>query len=238
MMQILEVIREEPRPCSYLPGASARLVHAFALDVPEQTYDELLAEGKRRFGLDYFFPDCPSCRACTPTRVPVQTFQPSASERRVRRRGERLRAEWGTPRVDQARLDLYERWHREREQAREWDSSEMSERQYRNTFVAPVSFARELTLWQASELVCVSLYDETPTALSAVYCFHDPRLSRDSLGTQSILRLIERARETGKTHLYLGYWVKECPSLAYKARFRPQERYVDGSWVATPADAV
>ena len=35
--------------------------------------------------------------------------------------------------------------------------------------------------------------------------------------------LIAAARERGVPHVYLGYYVQACRSLAYKARFRPNE---------------
>src|SRR5205807_7193443 len=83
---------------------------------------------------------------------------------------------------------------------------------------------RELTYWDGDELIALGISDETPDALSAVYCFHEPERAALSLGTFNVLANIRLARERGLKHLYLGYRVAGCPSLSYKGRFRPQER--------------
>ena len=56
-------------------------------------------------------------------------------------------------------------------------------------------------------------------------------LERRSLGTYTILWLIERARLLGLPHVYLGYWVRESRQMAYKSRFRPSEILVGGRWM-------
>jgi arginine-tRNA-protein transferase len=63
-----------------------------------------------------------------------------------------------------------------------------------------------------------------------VYSFHEPEEDKRSLGTFMILDHIERARELGLPHVYLGYWVKSSRKMAYKARFLPQERLGMNGW--------
>ena len=55
-------------------------------------------------------------------------------------------------------------------------------------------------------------------------------MERRSLGTYTILWLVERARELNLPYVYLGYWVPESRKMAYKARFRPTEILVSGTW--------
>jgi arginine-tRNA-protein transferase len=49
--------------------------------------------------------------------------------------------------------------------------------------------------------------------------------------------VIERARALGLPYVYLGYWVPESRKMAYKARFRPSEVLMNGTWrVLTDAE--
>jgi leucyl-tRNA---protein transferase len=227
LARVLKVLREPPGPCSYLPGAHAALVHQIMLDVAPSEYEELMARGVRRFGPDYFAPVCEPCQACEPTRVPIATFALSRSQRRVHKNGARFREQWDVPRVDDLRLELYHKWHQGRETQRGWNEHELGARDYEMQFAFPHPSARELTLYDGEQLILVSLYDETPNALSAVYCFHDPEYAAFSLGTLNVLRLLDRAKMSTKTYLYLGYFVAQCGSLKYKGAFQPQERLLE-----------
>ena len=31
-------------------------------------------------------------------------------------------------------------------------------------------------------------------------------------------------------YLYLGYWIKDCRKMSYKAEYRPLELYMNGRW--------
>ena len=88
------------------------------------------------------------------------------------------------------------------------------------------------------ELVGACLTDRLGDGLSAVYSFYAPGLDRLSIGTYTILWLVERARALGLAYVYLGYWVPESRKMAYKARFRPSEVLIGGQWrVLTDAES-
>jgi arginine-tRNA-protein transferase len=55
------------------------------------------------------------------------------------------------------------------------------------------------------------------------YFFYDPAIAHLSPGVANVLRCVELARDVSATHVYLGYKVEGCPSLKYKANFRPHE---------------
>jgi len=93
----------------------------------------------------------------------------------------------------------------------------------------------EWSYWIEDRLLGVGYVDVLAEGLSAVYFFHDPREHKRSLGTLNILRLIEAAGRRGLSHVYLGYYVKGCRSLEYKARFRPNEVCTDSAWEAFTA---
>jgi arginine-tRNA-protein transferase len=229
MARVLEVLVEEPRPCSYLDDRSATLEHHLLLDVSPEELDEKLVRGWRRFGPDYFRPRCEGCRACVPTRVPTDRYRPNKSQRRAAKACAELELRLGRPVFDEERLALYHRWHASREEARGWDAQALTERGYRLQFAFPHPAARELSFREpdTGKLVGVALCDETPHCWSAIYFFYDPAWSKRSIGTANVVYQIELARRRGLPHVYLGYRVDGCASLAYKANFRPQERLVE-----------
>jgi arginine-tRNA-protein transferase len=67
--------------------------------------------------------------------------------------------------------------------------------------------------------------------MSAIYFFHDPEERRRSLGTWNVLNVIDRARDLRIPYVYLGYFVDGCPSMQYKAAFKPNQILPpDGHW--------
>ena len=234
MAWLLDEFREDPRPCSYIRDQAAALDVRLAVDVSPADLGRLLARGWRRFGPTYFRPACPACQACVPTRIPTATFRVSRSQRRARQQASHLSRATGPPLVDRERIDLYARWHRDREERRGWEVMPLGSREYAQEFAFPHPSVREVTFRDPrsdDRLVGLGIVDEVPDALSAVYFFWDPKQAPPSLGTAHIVRLIEDAAERGKAYVYLGYRVAACPSLAYKGRFRPQE-----SLLGSPAD--
>ncbi len=66
--------------------------------------------------------------------------------------------------------------------------------------------------------------------LSMVYSFYEPSEQDRSLGTYMIVDHIERARQRGLPHVYLGYWVRGSRKMEYKTRFQPQEHLMSRGW--------
>jgi arginine-tRNA-protein transferase len=194
--------------------------------ITPEDYDHLMERGYRRFGIDYFRPLCSACSQCLPSRIPVRSFRPSRSQRRAKAQCARFRHEVAAPRVDDARLSLHARWHATRESARGWEPTGFDETSYARELAYPHPWARELSFWDGDTLMAVGLFDETPRALSAVCFFYEPAIAPLSPGVANVIALTDRASALGLPHVYLGYRVDACPSLAYKARFMPQETLV------------
>jgi arginyl-tRNA--protein-N-Asp/Glu arginylyltransferase len=223
LARLLQFIVEDPHPCAYLPLETASLEVRVMLDVTPGELGAMLERGWRRFGPCYFRPRCDTCQECVTLRIRTSDFKPSRSQRRARNRAARLRRVISRPIVDDARLELYRRWHAEREEARGWEPSALRNDRYAIDFAFPHPSAREAAYYDGDQLVGVGLFDETPTALSAVYFYYEPALRRDSLGVANVVALVEDARRAGKPYVYLGYRVRGCDSLAYKESFVPHE---------------
>jgi arginine-tRNA-protein transferase len=217
---------EDPRPCDYLPTERASLEYRVMAHLDAVALEALLVRGWRRLGPFYFRPACAGCFECVPLRIPVAAFRPTRSQARALARSRRFQTRIGVPRVDEARLDLYSRWHAGREERRGWGSSPLGADEYRLQFAFPHTAVREITWWDEGRLVAVGLHDVTPRAWSAIYFFSDPAIARTSPGVANVMTCVLLARERGIPHVYLGYRVLGCPSMRYKAAFRPHELLV------------
>jgi arginine-tRNA-protein transferase len=228
-MHLLERVVEKPHPCAYLEGERASLEVRVMVNVTAAETETLLERGWRRFGPIYFRPACTACSECVSLRVLVDRFAPTKSQRRAARACSALRRVVGPPLVDDARLDLYEKWHASREDARGWEPNPQSRERYALEFGFDHPCAREAAFYDdaagvaGGKLVGVSLFDETPRALSAAFFFFDPGYARFSLGTANVLGLLADARAAGRPHVYLGFRVSGCASLRYKGTFGPHE---------------
>lgn len=209
--------------CAYLAGRDSNTEYKLMLEVSPQELEALLEHGWRRFGPSYFQPVCTDCMECVSLRIPVRTFLPTKSQRRAARKCAGLRVVTGLPRVDEERLALYAAWHAERESSRGWNQNAVDAENYHMSFCFPHPCAREMAYYQGSRLVAIGIVDETPHALSSTYFFRHPDAAALSLGTASVLFEVEWARRRGRGHVYLGYRVTGCPSVAYKDRFGPHE---------------
>ena len=128
--------------------------------------------------------------------------------------------------VDEERLALYERWHAQREAQRGWTPSPLDAERYAFDFAFEHPSVREVCFRDPAKqnrIVGLGIVDVVPAALSAVYFFWDPEHAPPSLGVAHIVWLLEDAARLEHEYLYLGYRVDGCPSLAYKARYLPQE---------------
>jgi leucyl-tRNA---protein transferase len=215
--------------CEYLPDRVRRLRYDLNLDLQPAGYMRRLLAGWRRFGYTMFRPECPSCSMCQSLRVPTSSFQPTQSQRRVWKNNEDVTVRIGSPVISPERLALWETFHRHGEQAKGWppDAAASPEVMLRNPF--PIE---EWDYYAGERLIAVGYVDPLPQALSAIYFYWAPDERSRSLGTFNILSLLGVARERHLAHVYLGYYVKGCRSLEYKARFKPNEVLREGRWEA------
>lgn len=226
-MRVLARHIEDPRRCSYLPSERAQLETLLIDDVSPLELEVLLERGWRRFGPTYFRPRCSACTACDSIRVVVGEFQPSKSQRRALKRASALSRVVGRPRVDDERLALHARWHAHREGVRGWEPNPIDFEGYAIHFAWPHPSAREVSFRDPARdgaLVAVGLWDVTPRSSSAVFFFFDPDYADLSLGIANVVLGVEDARRERRAHVYLGYRVRGCASLEYKARFSPYEQ--------------
>ncbi|MFM8980234.1 MAG: arginyltransferase, partial [Planctomycetia bacterium] len=216
------------QPCAYLPGQSARERAFLAQRLDGAGYHALMDRGFRRSGSVFYRPDCAGCRRCVPLRVPVATFTPTRSQRRVARKNADIVLTVRRPQCTPATFELYQRYlaYQHPEPARERSYEAFEEGYY-----SEVVDSLEVLYTLEGRVVAVSLLDVCAQSVSAVYHFFDPGCAARSLGVYSVLAEIEWARQAGVPHYYLGYWVEGSATMAYKAQYGPHELLLDGRWV-------
>ena len=133
----------------------------------------------------------------------------------------------------QAHFDLYKTYTAGRHA--DGEMAHMDEDQYMGFVRSSWCDTVLLEFRQHGRLVAVAVTDVIPNGLSAVYTFFDPALSQRSLGVFAILSQIEHARQTGRRWLYLGYWIKDSPKMAYKTEYRPLQLFRENRWMPYPA---
>lgn len=215
---------EPPRPCSYLPAETAALEYRFFREVSPERMSQLLRRGWRRMGIHFFRPRCPQCTRCRSLRVDVEAFQPTKSQRRCLSKNTEIRCEPVRPGVSAERIALYNAYHADMHERRGWPEKGTTADEYAESFLTGGwDFAYELQYREGADLVGLGLIDVVPDALSSIYFYHAPRWRDRGPGTFTILQEIELARRLGKRWLYLGYWIAECQSMAYKNAFGPHQ---------------
>jgi len=224
------VVYDEPSECSYLPERTWRL--PLRLPVRGLTHDEMsnrLDQGDRRQGRLLYRTACPSCNACQPIRLNVDAFRPNKTQRRVLRRGDELiDVELGRTVVDRRRVQLYNLHKRGRDLAAGEHTT--SEEAYRSFLGDSCCDSFEMRYYVAGELFGVAIVDRGEDALSAVYFYWDPRCTMLSPGTYSIMKQVELCRQLELRYLYLGLYIHRCKAMAYKGRYLPHQRRIDGRW--------
>lgn len=224
------LIEDSQFPCPYLPGETARLPFQLPLRAltPEEV-DQHLALGFRRNGRLLYVPTCPACNECVPIRVPTKTFRPSATQRRVWRKGkDLLRATLGVPEVSDERLALYNKHKRLRNLNR--SEAPIDGAEYASFLVDRSSEAFEIQYRAEDQLVGIAITDAGRDSLSAVYTYFDPDFSRWSPGVFSILTQIALCGAWNLSYLYLGLYVAGSEHMRYKSAYLPHERRIGGAW--------
>ena len=211
-------------PCSYLSHHSTRMAYKYIENATMELNQALVERGWRRFGNYYSRPQCHGCQACLNLRIDVQNYQFSRSAKRAFRKAEGLRYVIQAPTLSNEHLELYERYHRHMEAKRGWHYYYLKPQSYHELYVSGAhNFGKEVLYFKDEQLIGVDLIDFLDNGISSIYFYYDPNFSEYSLGRLSIYEQILLAKEYGLEWIYLGYYVKDCQSLSYKAHNKPYQ---------------
>ncbi|MBS0591295.1 MAG: arginyltransferase, partial [Proteobacteria bacterium] len=109
--ETIRLFQTLPHPCGYFAERTAQnLVIDPSAPHLARIYAHALTRGYRRAGGHVYLPQCPQCRACMPTRVPVADFRPDRSQRRNLKRNADLSLIVAPARYSHEYFTLYRRY--------------------------------------------------------------------------------------------------------------------------------
>jgi arginyl-tRNA--protein-N-Asp/Glu arginylyltransferase len=217
--------------CSYLEDRQAKSIFLSpdqALD--EATYMQLTDMGFRRSGEHIYRPWCEGCGECKSVRVPINNFEVSKSQKRVLRRNRDLEVSFEMPSSSDEIYHLYASYINQRHS--DGDMYPPSLEQFESFLCQgpAASNTRFICFRLEQKLLAVAVVDILPKGLSAIYTFFDPSYEVRSLGRLAVLWQIRWAQSQAMDFVYLGYWIKECQKMAYKAEYRPLQVFESLDW--------
>ncbi|MCB1668439.1 MAG: arginyltransferase [Pseudomonadales bacterium] len=228
-LQRLQLFLTEPHRCSYLPQqeATTAFVDPTAA-ITQSVYSGLSEIGFRRSGRYIYTPRCEFCQACIATRIPSSIFSPSRQQKRCARRNQDLDIRVVNVVDYDEHYPLYENYISQRHS--DGDMYPPSRGQYNDFIGGLPEYGRIIEYRHQGVLIAAAVVDLLDNGISAIYTYFDPKESHRSLGTFAILSQIELARSLQLEYLYLGYWIKQCHKMSYKAKFRPLEMFIKNGW--------
>ena len=191
----------------------------FAMELDHEEMNFYLSQGWRKFGWYYFRPACEGCRDCIPLRVMVDDFKPSRSQRKVINKN--TKTEFKACNLEY-RDEIYELYKKHSE-VRFKQPSEKQD--FIETHFFPSCPTLQTEYFVEDKLVAVGFLDHSSESLSSVYFVYDTDYCHLSLGIFGAIKEIELAKRMNLKYYYLGYWIDQNQSMAYKNRYYPHQLY-------------
>jgi arginine-tRNA-protein transferase len=233
-LQTLVFYATPEHDCSYLADKQATTVFVDPkAKVDLDIYTQLSNLGFRRSGNHYYRPHCKACNACIPIRIPVTTFRPSRSQKRILKLNKNVEVRLMSADFHEDHYLIYEKYIHIRHA--DGDMFPPSREQYRSFLIEGPSITRFAEFSLNGQVIGVAVVDILIDGYSAIYTFFDPDYAHLSLGTYAILWQIQAAKEKTLPFLYLGYFIKACTKMSYKTAFKPFEAHIENTWLSEEA---
>lgn len=223
----VRLYRTQLHPCGYYPDreASNLVLDPDDPQVP-RLFEFALEQGYRRAGDRLYRPSCPLCQACVPARIVIADFVPRRRHRRVLDANRDTRVDLRAATESDPHYELYRRYLQARHTGAGMDHDDPEG--YSRFLLSSWADSRYLDIYLGDELIASAVTDCTPNAISAVYTYFNPALASRSLGTLAILQQIQFARDSGRSHLYLGFWIDGHDKMDYKRHWPALELRAGG----------
>lgn len=227
------ILQDTTHPCGYLSNQQAKTQYLICED-PEknyaQLYNELINKGFRRDGRILYRPICLHCQSCLSSRISTKNFTPNRTQKRILKLNHRITTHWQNTEYNPEHEALYLKYLQQRH---EKNNTVLSLQQDYQQHICQTSVNTQILEFKLdNKLIMVSVIDKVQDGISSVYTFYDTSNPQRSFGTFNILWQIQWALQHQLAWVYLGYWIKQAPKMAYKSNFQPLELFHQGKWVA------
>ena len=233
--QPLKIFPTAMHPCSYIPGLIARnAVVDPDYDMDPKIYDYLIQNGFRRSGDQVYRPYCQTCEKCVTTRIPVEEFKRSRSQKRIWKLNQDIIVKTNVGKFKQEYLPIYQRYLESRHESQDYQEVEkfLSADWCDIIYLEFYQLDTDADNNTEERLIGIAVTDQVKSGLSAVYTFFEPDCgSKRSLGVFAILWQIELAKKQRVEYVYPGFWIKDCRKMNYKSNFQPIEGLIKGKWI-------
>ncbi|SMC66970.1 arginyltransferase [Polynucleobacter kasalickyi] len=231
----LQFYATSPYACSYLPNLEARSqVVTPAQFITTEVYNNLILAGFRRSGHFTYRPYCDHCKACIASRVRVDQFKATRSQKRAFHKHQHLTAHILPLQFVAEHFQLYQQYlatrHTPMDDQTPPTSTSDEEEQYRQFLIQSHIDSYLVEFREGSTLRMVSVIDQVKDGISSVYTFFDTTLAHSSFGTYGILWQIEYAKKLKLPYVYLGYYIEQSKKMSYKMQYQPLEGLIDNQW--------
>ena len=215
--------------CGYIDGQDAQSIVATPnKNINSENFSSLMNKGFRRSGQFVYKPKCKNCNACIPIRVLASDFNVSKSQKRIKKYLDKLSVKLLPLIFNEEHYNLYVNYQNTRH--RNSDQAEDGVADYNNFLIKSNVNSKLVEFRLNNQLKIVTIIDIIDDGISAVYTFYDCSDQKLSLGTMSIIWLLEFCKKENLSFLYLGYWIHESQKMKYKTNFKPYELMIEGIW--------
>ncbi len=191
-----------------------------------ELYEHLVNRGWRRSGNVFYMNRCNGCNECVSLKIDVNEFSPSKSQRRCFKKNHDIIIKRHHSEFHDDEFKLYKKysqiWHK--------TESVVDENEYIQLYVDSPVVSEILRFELDGKLIGCGYIDVLPDSISSVYFTFEPSEYKRALGKLSVMKEIELCRKLNKKWYHIGYYVKNCKKMSYKAEYRPHKFLVDGKW--------
>ncbi len=221
----------EAHDCSYLPKQKANSIFLDHETPPSWAqYCQLTQLGFRRSGNHFYRPQCPSCDACKSSRIRASEINLNKKRfKRLLNKSSTLSINLVPAKFSEEHYSLYENYIKIRH--KDGDMYPPTENQYKGFLLSNNTYSQFLEIRDSDDLlIACTAVDILHDGLSAIYTYFNVDYESLSPGTLAVLLLCVIAKQRSLDYVYLGYWVKDCQKMNYKAQFKPIEIFNGDIW--------